>query len=92
MFDGFGKEMPNTLPSTPDVPYNLHDGDPVITKIDARSPTDDLLEVFEVGIPVKSDKTSTARSRDAKKAATQAPPTTGDDIGSGFNEGWTFGR
>jgi hypothetical protein len=49
MFDGFGKEMPNTLPSTPDVPYNLHDGDPLISKIDPSSPTDDLREVLEVG-------------------------------------------
>src|SRR2546423_4257021 len=49
MFDGFGKEMPNTLPSTPDVPYNLHDGDPVVSKIDPASPTDDLLEVLELG-------------------------------------------
>lgn len=48
MFDGFGKEMPNTLPSTPDVPYNLHDGAPVISKIDPMSPTDDLLTVLEL--------------------------------------------
>jgi len=47
MFDGFGREMPNTLPSTPDVPYNLHDGDPVVSKIDPTSPTDDLLAVLE---------------------------------------------
>jgi len=47
MFDGFGKEMPNTLPSTPTVPYNLHDGDPVVSKIDPTSPTDDLLEVLQ---------------------------------------------
>ncbi|HVS82847.1 MAG TPA: hypothetical protein VHE60_14045 [Pyrinomonadaceae bacterium] len=48
MFDGFGKEMPNTLPSTPDVPYNLHDGEPVVSKIDPASPTDDLLDVLEL--------------------------------------------
>src|SRR5205809_269301 len=48
MFDGFGKEMPNTLPSTPDVPYNLHDGDPIVSKIDPTSPTDDLLNVLEL--------------------------------------------
>jgi hypothetical protein len=47
MFDGFGKEMPNTLPSTPDIPYNLHDGDPIVTKIDPTSPTDDLLDVLQ---------------------------------------------
>src|SRR5713226_9738493 len=58
MFDGFGKEMPNTLPSTPDVPYNLHDGDPVISKIDPRSPTDDLLDVLEINLPPKPDKSA----------------------------------
>ena len=46
-FDGNGKEMPNTLPSTPDNPYNLHDGEPVVSKINPASPTDDLTEVFD---------------------------------------------
>ena len=36
-----GNEIPNTLPSTPENPYNLHD-DPVIRQIDKTSPTDDL--------------------------------------------------
>lgn len=36
-----GNPIPNTLPSTPDNPYNLHD-DPVVTQIDKTSPTDDL--------------------------------------------------
>ncbi|SFO01851.1 hypothetical protein SAMN04487859_11374 [Roseovarius lutimaris] len=36
-----GNEIINTLPSTPDNPYNLHD-DPVVTEIDKTSPTDDL--------------------------------------------------
>ncbi len=37
-----GDEMPNTLPSTPDNPYNLHDG-PVLTEsIDPTNPEDDL--------------------------------------------------
>ncbi|MGD8842902.1 MAG: hypothetical protein PVJ83_05445, partial [Gammaproteobacteria bacterium] len=36
------REMPNTMPSTPDNPYNLQDG-PVLTEaIDPRSPDDDL--------------------------------------------------
>ena len=47
MFDGFGVEMPNTLPSTPSNPYNLHDGDPVVTDINANSPTDDLRLIFD---------------------------------------------
>lgn len=46
-YDGSGKEMPNTLPSTPMTPFNLHDGDPVVTNIDATSPTDDLVDIFE---------------------------------------------
>lgn len=39
--DGLGREIPNTLPSTPDNPYNLHP-DPTVTVIDATSPTDDI--------------------------------------------------
>ncbi|HWM91713.1 MAG TPA: hypothetical protein VN493_13175 [Thermoanaerobaculia bacterium] len=46
MFDGTGAPMPNTLPSTPDNPYNLHDGDPVVSQIDPMSPEDDLRDVF----------------------------------------------
>jgi hypothetical protein len=42
MFDGQGVEMVNTLPSTPANPYNLHEGDPVVTEINPLSPTDDL--------------------------------------------------
>jgi len=46
-YDFEGREMENTLPSTPDVPYNLHDGDPVVTVINALSPADDLKEIFD---------------------------------------------
>jgi hypothetical protein len=47
MFDSQGNEMPNTLPSTPDGRYNLHDG-PVLTQpIDPASPTRDLAEVIQ---------------------------------------------
>lgn len=46
MFDGNGVEMPNTLPSTPDNPYNLHDGPVVVSTIDPTSPTDDLRMIF----------------------------------------------
>jgi len=45
MRDHFGNEMPNTLPSTPDVPYNLHP-DPIVVEIDKTSPTDDLVSAF----------------------------------------------
>lgn len=47
MFDSEGREMLNTLPSLPTRPYNLHDGDPVVTRINPASPTDDLRAVFE---------------------------------------------
>lgn len=43
--DSAGKEIPNTLPSTPENPYNLHD-DPVVTEIDPREPSGDLLNVL----------------------------------------------
>ena len=46
-FDGSGHEMPNTLPSTPETPYNLHDAEPVVSKINPASPTDDLQEIFD---------------------------------------------
>lgn len=45
--DGLGNAMANTLPSTPTIPYNLHDGDPVISTIDPRSPTDDLDAIID---------------------------------------------
>ncbi len=44
--DHLGNEMPNTLPSTPTNPYNLHD-DPVVTTIDKTSPTDDLASILK---------------------------------------------
>jgi hypothetical protein len=42
IFDSNGNEMVNTLPSTPSVPFNLHDGDVVTTNIDKTSPYEDL--------------------------------------------------
>lgn len=44
-YDSDGNEMPNTLPSTPDIPYNLHDGDPVVNKIGSNSTEADLREI-----------------------------------------------
>ncbi|MGH2687903.1 MAG: hypothetical protein ACRDKW_03710, partial [Actinomycetota bacterium] len=46
LFDGLGEPMPNTLPSTPTIPYNLHDGDPQVSAINERSPADDLADVY----------------------------------------------
>lgn len=40
-----GKPIPNTLPSTPEHPYNLHD-DPTVVRIDGTSPADDLTAIF----------------------------------------------
>lgn len=47
VFDSTGKETVNTLPSTPDNPYNLQDGDPVVSRINPTSPEDDLREIFQ---------------------------------------------
>lgn len=52
MFDGTGAEMPNTLPSSPDNPWNLHvpfpDGSPVqTTPIDPTSPSQVLLDTLK---------------------------------------------
>jgi len=46
IYDSLGKEIPNTLPSTPDIPYNLQDGDPVVSQINPLSPEDDLHLIF----------------------------------------------
>lgn len=45
IFDGNGAEMPNTLPSSNEHPYNLHDT-PVVSPIEIASPTDDLTHLF----------------------------------------------
>jgi hypothetical protein len=45
--DGNGVEIVNTLPSTPEHPYNLHP-DPAVSLIDKTSPTDDLQEAFKL--------------------------------------------
>src|SRR5262249_3588679 len=45
-FDGKGVIMENTLPSTPTIPYNLHDGEPKISLINNTSPQDDLHSFF----------------------------------------------
>jgi len=41
-----GAEVPNTLPSTPENPYNLHP-DPVVSEINPLSPTDDLRGILK---------------------------------------------
>jgi hypothetical protein len=46
-FDSNCDEIPNTLPSTPTVYYNLHDGEPVVSTIDRTSPTTDLERILD---------------------------------------------
>src|SRR5712692_10176332 len=77
MYDGFGKEMPNTLPSTPEVPYNLHDSDPVVSKIDPTSPTDDLLDVLQLVkvLPPRTVKPIGPRNQENHTAGQANPPT-----------------
>jgi len=45
VLDSAGDPIPNTLPSTPENPYNLHP-DPVIEEIDPRSPRWDLERII----------------------------------------------
>lgn len=55
IFDSLGNEVPNTLPSTPKRPYNLHDCDPVITQLTSdqkRSPTEDLQDLLNAAPPL----------------------------------------
>lgn len=46
-FDSGGVEMPQTLPSTPRIPYNLHLTDPQVYEINPTSPEQDLEAVFD---------------------------------------------
>lgn len=46
MCDSGGVAIPNTLPSTPQHPYNLH-ADPKVRRIDKTSPTDDLQAIIK---------------------------------------------
>jgi hypothetical protein len=45
-YDSGGNEMPNTLPSRPDSPFNLLDGPVQTSRISKTSPKDDLSQVF----------------------------------------------
>lgn len=42
-----GVPIPNTLPSTPEHPYNLMKSDPVVVPINPTSPADDLRSIYE---------------------------------------------
>jgi hypothetical protein len=68
-YDSLGNEMPNTLPSTPTVPYNLHDGDPVVTTIDRTSPTTDLADAFDrIDAIARNGRRTADEARDARRA------------------------
>lgn len=47
LYDFNGDEMPNTLPSTPTNPYNLHDGPVLTTPINLTNPDDDLDAIID---------------------------------------------
>ncbi len=79
MYDHNGKEMPNTLPSTPANPYNLHDGPPVVSVIDPTSPSDDLSAVF--------DKVAELASRERHSSADRAAIAEAIQIGLDVLEG-----
>ncbi len=68
-FDVNFTEMPNTLPSTPLVPYNLHDGDPKVSKISAISPTDDLTRIFGHVIDIAGQSSKSNEDRAAARRA-----------------------
>ncbi|HEV7425756.1 MAG TPA: hypothetical protein VGQ46_05270 [Thermoanaerobaculia bacterium] len=70
MYDHLGNEMPNTLPSTPNIPYNLHDGDPIVTEIDPTSASDDLLASLN----------KVAALTSGKKSSTEVPAVDSEEI------------
>ena len=60
-----GEEIVNTLPSTPDQPYNLHP-DPTVEPIDPTSPTDDLGEVIRSWRRVQQDNDGRGKKHNKK--------------------------
>src|SRR6185295_657688 len=68
-FDSNCVEMPNTLPSTPTVFYNLHDGEPIATAINRTSPTTDLERILDRADAVAADGQRGAVDPDAARAA-----------------------
>lgn len=47
VYDSLCNQVPNTTPSTPEKPYNLHDGPVVSTNIDKASPYTDLEAIIK---------------------------------------------
>ncbi len=54
--DSAGGEMVNTLPSSKNRPYNLHESDPSAIRINPESPIDDLRYIMETLFEVITDK------------------------------------
>lgn len=69
LYDAAGNQVPNTLPSTPTVPYNLLDGEPVISRINPTSPTNDLRTVFD--LMLRAPQLGDEPDRDAVRRAIQ---------------------
>jgi hypothetical protein len=80
MFDGTGLEMPNTLPSTPDNPYNLHDGDPAVSQINPTSPEDDLRAIINLIADRGAEETVGRDGKTYRQQAVQAAIRLGLDI------------
>jgi hypothetical protein len=68
-FDSNCVEVPNTLPSTPTTFYNLHDGEPVVSAIDRRSPTNDLERILDQAEAVAAARQRGAVDADVARAA-----------------------
>ena len=76
MFDGAGNEIPNTLPSTPDVPYNLHGAPPVVREINPLSPQDDLEHVIDTVLALTAEIERLSRGGPAVRPETPAAEVT----------------
>ncbi len=70
--DHSNREMPNTLPSTPDNPYNLHDGPVVTEAIDERNPDDDLDMIIDK-LEAMAGKKMGGGMKKPKKAGSKKP-------------------
>ncbi|HKH44934.1 MAG TPA: hypothetical protein VKM72_09765 [Thermoanaerobaculia bacterium] len=69
LFDAAGNQVPNTLPSTPTIPYNLLDGEPAVSRINPVSPTNDLRTVFD--LMLRAPQLAEESDRDAVRRAIQ---------------------
>ncbi|HEV8241316.1 MAG TPA: hypothetical protein VGS57_18265 [Thermoanaerobaculia bacterium] len=68
-YDSNCVEIPNTLPSTPTVFYNLHDGEPTVSAINRISPTSDLERILDAADAVVADRQRGRVNADDERAA-----------------------